>query len=660
MRVVQSDFQIIPGEQGTVSFGMDSLAAEGSATVVLGLTPAWLGPFCNMATLVSDQSGPVLSDNRASACCTVTKGSFGADLSVGIQPNADSAVAGTPLKYTIWVRNNGPRPAYNVVLTDLLPAGVQVLSTSPGCSVGEGVMVCTVPKLDQTDSVTKWLIVMPGETGQLCSTASVSAEQADPRLDNNVATNCVDVLAQPAAVHDLALIRVGAPRTIVLSLKKPSQTVLVPVTLQNRSPHNEIVTNLQGLVTLTVQSLGSCPDLVPVLHTGPPQAKLPLSLKPKQLLSVYFDVTFNSDCANDAAATSGSSPGHEDFRYMAAVHHEAIDGLADTHPADDTAPRSVRPPSFYDPNPDGSIRDAGVGVSRFDGTYGGDILTDLVLDFPANHRPLASDDSVSTPLNTPILISVLTNDVDADGDALKITGFSQPANGAVSAVGTNLYYVPNSNFSGVDLFTYTISDGHGGSSSATVTVTVTQANLPPTAVDDFAVTYSTAPAIIDVLANDTDPEGDPLTVVSFTQPANGLVTFLNNVATYTARVNFTGTNTFSYTISDGHGNTASATVTVAVLPKMNRPPIAADDAATTIGTTPVSIPVLENDTDPDNDPLNVISWTQPANGTVTFSGNIATYTANSGFIGDDPFTYTISDGRGGTSTANVIVTVLSP
>jgi uncharacterized repeat protein (TIGR01451 family) len=659
-RLVSSEFDSATNTQGTVVLEMDTLPALGTATVVLGVTPGSIGAACNVATLTSDQTGPVLSDNRVSACFSVAQVAASADLSVGVQAGAESVIPGGSIKYLLWIRNNGPRNAINVNLTATFSGNPIILSTSPGFAVGEGAVSCNIARLDRTDSASRWVVVKPNQAGPLCCTASVTSDATDPRLDNNSATNCADVSEEPAAVHDLALVHIGAPRVVALSPQKPSQTYLVSVTMQNRSTHNEVITNLQGLVSLTVQSLGSCPDLVPTLHSGSPQPVLPLTLKSRQSTTVFFDVVFNSDCANDPAATSGASPGHDDYRYFASVHHEAIDGLPDSHPEDDMGPRSVRPPYFVDPNPDGTIRDAGVGAAKPDRTYGGDIFTDVVLNFPPNHRPVANDDAVTTPANTPVLVNVLTNDIDADGDVLKITGYSQPVNGTVSVVSNALYYVPNTNFVGEDAFTYAISDGRGGSSSATVTVTVSSANQPPIAVNDSAVTSGTTPVSINVVANDSDPDGDTLTVISFSQPANGLVTFAGNVATYTAKINFTGTNTFNYTISDGNGNTASATVTVVVLPKVNRPPVAQDDSASTTGTTPVTISVLDNDFDLDGDTLTVVSFTQPANGTVTFSGNVATYTANDSFFGTDTFTYTISDGHGNSATANVTVTVSGP
>jgi len=96
------------------------------------------------------------------------------------------------------------------------------------------------------------------------------------------------------------------------------------------------------------------------------------------------------------------------------------------------------------------------------------------------------------------------------------------------------------------------------------------ASRPPVAVDDSATTNQNTPVPIVVLANDSDPDGDPLTVTAFTKGAHGTVTFSDNVATYTPSTGFGGTDSFTYTISDGHGATASATVTV----RVNQAPVA--------------------------------------------------------------------------------------
>ena len=177
--------------------------------------------------------------------------------------------------------------------------------------------------------------------------------------------------------------------------------------------------------------------------------------------------------------------------------------------------------------------------------------------------PVANPDSAFTPVQTPVVIRVLDNDHDDDGDPMTIVGTTSPSKGKiqVNPDGT-ITYSPKGTFKGVDTFTYSISDGHGGTASATVTVSV-GGNAPPKAVADRAVTVPDTPVIIAVLANDSDPDGDPLTITDVTQGANGTV--VNNggaTVTYTPTSLFNGWDRFFYTISDGNGGTATAVVRV--------------------------------------------------------------------------------------------------
>ena len=162
---------------------------------------------------------------------------------------------------------------------------------------------------------------------------------------------------------------------------------------------------------------------------------------------------------------------------------------------------------------------------------------------------------------------------------------------------------------------------------------------------------------VPVLSNDTDPDGDPLAVLTSTAPANGTAACTASACTYTPAAGFLGTDTFTYTVADGFGGTDTATVTVTVTAAPDAPPQPADDAASTPAGSPISIAPLANDTDPDGDPLAVSTWTQPASGTVACSASTCVYTPNTGFVGTDSFGYTVDDGRGGTASATVVVTV---
>ncbi len=209
-----------------------------------------------------------------------------------------------------------------------------------------------------------------------------------------------------------------------------------------------------------------------------------------------------------------------------------------------------------------------------------------------------------------------------------------------------------------------VSDAAAGSCGYNVTLRMenlpgaTTVNQPPKAVNDTATTTAgKAVTISNVLANDTDPDGNTLTVTANTNPANGTVTRSGSSFTYTPKAGFTGTDTFTYTVSDGKGGTATGTVTITVT-AVNQPPKAMNDTATTTAGKAVTISnVLANDTDPDGNTLSVTANTNPANGTVTRSGSSFTYTPKAGFTGTDTFTYTISDGKGGTATGTVTITV---
>ena len=273
-----------------------------------------------------------------------------------------------------------------------------------------------------------------------------------------------------------------------------------------------------------------------------------------------------------------------------------------------------------------------------------------------NPGPAATDDSASTREDAPVTIAVLANDSDPDGDPLSVTS-ATASNGAVT-VNSNgsITYLPRPNFSGTDTVTYRIADGNGGFATATVTVTVAPVNDPPVALNDNSATQEDTPVTIGLLANDSDLEGDPLTVTAATAPNGNVVINPDGTITYTPNPGFNGTDVISYTISDGNGGTSAATVTVVIAP-VNDLPVAVSDTATTAEDTPVTVPLLSNDSDPDGDPLTVIAAIAPNGSVIINSDGTITYTPNPNFNGVDVITYTVSDGNGGTAIATITVTV---
>jgi VCBS repeat-containing protein len=197
-----------------------------------------------------------------------------------------------------------------------------------------------------------------------------------------------------------------------------------------------------------------------------------------------------------------------------------------------------------------------------------------------NFMPLAEDDTATTDENSPVNVAapgVLSNDSDLDvGDTLTVTLVDTSGTvGTVTAWNADgsFTYDPDEQFeylqagsSTTDSFTYMVSDSHGGNNTATVTVTVNGVNDPPVAVNDSAITKKDTSVIIDVLSNDSDLDfGDILIVDSVTQGTNGSVFNNGSYVTYTPATCFNGTDSFSYTVSDGNGGTDTATVNITIV-----------------------------------------------------------------------------------------------
>ncbi len=186
--------------------------------------------------------------------------------------------------------------------------------------------------------------------------------------------------------------------------------------------------------------------------------------------------------------------------------------------------------------------------------------------YVGNQPPVSNPDTANTVEDTPVTVEVLLNDSDPDGDPIHVVSVTAPQNGtAVINTDDTITYTPNPTFSGTDSFDYTIDDDQGATDSASVTITVAEINQPPVANPDSASTSESTPVTIDVLSNDSDPDGDPIHVVNVTTPQNGTAVINpDDTITYTPNSTFTGTDSFDYTIDDGHGGTASASVTITV------------------------------------------------------------------------------------------------
>jgi hypothetical protein len=205
-------------------------------------------------------------------------------------------------------------------------------------------------------------------------------------------------------------------------------------------------------------------------------------------------------------------------------------------------------------------------------------FTVAVTDKLENRSPVAVDDTVTatedTQLQLPVsgLGSPAANDTDPDSNPLTVSAVSAATGGSVSLSGGQISFDPTANLCGAGAgFDYTVSDGQGGTDVGHVTLTITCTPDDPTVGDDTAtVAEDAAPTTIDVLANDDDPDGEPVTIDSVTSAANGTVAITNAGAdlTYEPDGDFCGSDSFTYTVLDGPTATVDVTVTC-----VNDPPV---------------------------------------------------------------------------------------
>ncbi|ETZ12584.1 hypothetical protein AJ90_27070, partial [Vibrio parahaemolyticus M0605] len=234
-------------------------------------------------------------------------------------------------------------------------------------------------------------------------------------------------------------------------------------------------------------------------------------------------------------------------------------------------------------------------------------------------------DKATVVEDTPTIIKVLGNDTfEDDGKVVSLDTNNGPANGTVSVnPDGSVTYTPNDNYVGKDTFTYIVTSG-GVSESTTVEVNVTPVNDAPVAKDDIATTQEDTAVTIDVLPNDTDVDGDKLSIQSASVPeAQGKVEIVDGKLVFTPAENFNGDAEITYTVTDGQ-LTDEAKVTVTVNPVNDAPTIKVDvvesitEDAVSIDTVVAALTVRDTDTPEDQ---LAVSLENNSNGYFVLVGN---------------------------------------
>jgi len=265
-----------------------------------------------------------------------------------------------------------------------------------------------------------------------------------------------------------------------------------------------------------------------------------------------------------------------------------------------------------------------------------------------NDAPVAQNQSVTTPEDTALLVTLVATDVD--GDILTYAIVDQPAHGSVTLVDGVATYTPALDFNGMDTFTFKANDGSADSNVATVTITVTPVNDDPKAIDDAYTTDEDTTLVVPapgVLANDSDADQDNLASYVLTQPSHGTLQLARDGSfTYVPEPNWHGVDSFTYQLVATPAPNASwtdeATVTITVN-SVNDNPIAVDDFYTIDEDTQLTMSapgVMENDSDVDLDVMEVALVTNVQHGSLSlFANGSFTYIPNPDFYGTDTFVY---------------------
>lgn len=275
----------------------------------------------------------------------------------------------------------------------------------------------------------------------------------------------------------------------------------------------------------------------------------------------------------------------------------------------------------------------------------------------ANAQSLFTNEDVSIPLTL--------SGSDLDGDSLTFSIFAPPTKGTLNCPAMpSCTYIPDPDANGAEQFTFQVDDGFGKQTTAVVDIFINPEPDPPIAVDDgtFILTEDDGVFLVDVLINDSDPDGDLITIDSFTQGGKGIVNCDPNSCTYQLNANRNGTDSFTYTITDGTGRFDTATVTFDITP-VNDPPNANNVNETVeqnhFNPTPVvtNLPVSDVDIANEGDTLTCTIIDDVDNGSLAQSNCQITYTHNVGFVGVDSYDYEVCDQFNVCDTATVTITV---
>ncbi|HEY3760509.1 MAG TPA: tandem-95 repeat protein [Verrucomicrobiae bacterium] len=637
---------------GVATWNLASLAANATTNFTLIITAPASGTLTNIASVTSPIPDPNLTNDVTPPVVTTVTPL--ADL--GIAKSGPAGVLfNTDYSYSIVVTNSGPSTGMSISVTDSLPAGLVFVSATPSAVTNGSLVVWTnIGDLPPGAATNLALSVISTLRGTVTNLASVGSPTLDPTPSNSVSPPAITTITNdpPIANPDTNNITENTANTLTPLNNDVIQTPGGILTIISISPTNGTAiiiggtnvvftptTNFLGTATIgytiTDNVGGTNSGLITVIVTNIP----PLANPDTYLMPENTSIT-TLPLANDVVQTPGGT-----LRIIS------------VSPTNGTAAIFGGTNVLFTPTTN-FLGTATIGYTITDGIGGTN--SSLITVTVTNRPPLANPDAYNVTENTANTLTPLNNDVVETSDgSLSIISVA-PTNGTATIIGgTNVLFVPTTNFLGTATIGYTIIDNVGGTNSSLITITVT--NRPPLANPDNYFAPENTDSTLAPLNNDiTETPGGILSIISVA-PTNGTASIIGGTnVLFTPTTNFLGTATIGYTIIDNIGGTNSSLISITVT---NIAPLANPlTNSITENTTNTFSPLTNDVVVTPGGTLTIVS-VSPTNGTATIVGGTnVVFAPTTNFLGTTTIGYTITDGIGGTNSSliTVIVTNIPP
>ncbi len=655
---------------GTDSFGFtvsDGVAAPTPAVVSITVEPVNDSPVAaaGSASTAEDAATPLTlagSDADGDALSfSVTVPPVNGTLS-GIAPN----LTYTPSpdwygndSFTFTVSDGITNSAPAVFSMEVTPVNDAPLAAAQLLTTGEDTALpLTLSSSDADGDALAFDITTPPVHGTLSGTAPdlVYTPEADWNGADSFAFTASDAEAAslPAVISITVLPANDVPLAAAASVATDEDAPLA-ITLAGSDPDGDPVSYTVTLPPAHGTLNGTAPELT---YTPDPDwngsDQFSFVTGDGTALSAPAAVTIAVAPVNDAPlATAGSAVTEEDTLVNLMLSGSDADGDAltftvTTPPAHGTL-SGTSPALTYTPQADWHGTDTFEFTSS-DGsaTSAPAVVTITVL--PVNERPVAAPLAVETAEDT--VVNLTLTGSDADGDALSAVVLTLPAHGTLSGTLPDLMYTPDADWYGADSFTFAVTDGPAVSDPATVTLSVTPVNDAPVAIAQSVSGAEDAAAEFTLVGADIDSAS--LTFSITLPPAHGTLSGTAPNLIYTPDANWHGSDSFSFTASDGTAASIPAAVTLEITP-VNDAPVAAPQTLATGEDTP--LPLALAGTDADGDTLTFTVTVPPAHGTLSGTAPHLTYTPEANYHGSDAFSFTLNDGTATSAPAGVVITI---